>query len=126
MSEHAFRHAVEAGDVEGAMGLLRDDVVLHSPIAFRPFEGRDQVEAVLRLVIDTFEDFRYVEEVADGPTAVLMFETRVGDRQVQGIDHVHTDADGRIDQFTVMVRPLSAAIALAEAMGPKVLAAGIK
>jgi ketosteroid isomerase-like protein len=126
MSEHAFRHAVEAGDVEGAMELLRDDVVLHSPIAFRPFEGRDQVEAVLRLVLDTFEDFRYVEEVADGPTAVLMFETRVGDRQVQGIDHIHTDADGRIDQFTVMVRPLSAAIALAEAMGPKVLAAGIK
>jgi ketosteroid isomerase-like protein len=126
MSEHAFRHAVEAGDVEGAMELLRDDVVLHSPIAFRPFEGRDQVEAVLRLVLDTFEDFRYVEEVADGPTVVLMFETRVGDRQVQGIDHIHTDADGRIDQFTVMVRPLSAAIALAEAMGPKVLAAGIK
>jgi hypothetical protein len=126
MSEHAFRRAVEAGDIEGAMACLHDDVILDSPVAFRPFEGRIQVEAVLRLVLDTFEDFRDVEEVIDGPTAVLLFETRVGDRRIEGVDYIHTDEDGLIDHFTVMVRPLSGAIALAEAMGPKVLAAGIK
>ena len=49
-----------------------------------------------------------------------MFEARVGDKKVQGIDVLRFDDDGKIDDFTVLVRPLSATIALAEAMGPKV------
>jgi hypothetical protein len=34
------------------------------------------------------------------------------------------DADGSIDELTVMVRPLSAAIALAETMGARLAQAG--
>jgi hypothetical protein len=45
-----------------------------------------------------------------------MFSARVGDRQLQGCDLLHTGEDGLIDEFTVMVRPLSGALALAEAM----------
>jgi hypothetical protein len=72
---HPFRTAIEARDMAPAMDCLADDVVLHSPVTFPPFEGRARVEVVLHLV---------------------------------------------------SVRPLSAVAALAEAMGPKVLAAGIK
>jgi hypothetical protein len=36
--------------------------------------------------------------------------------RVEGCDFLHLDADGLIDEFTVMVRPLSAAQALSEAM----------
>jgi hypothetical protein len=44
------------------------------------------------------------------------FNTRIFDRGAQGCDFLHTDENGLIDEFTVMVRPLSAALALAEAM----------
>ena len=44
------------------------------------------------------------------------FNTRIFDREAQGCDFLHTDENGLIDEFTVMVRPLSAALALAEAM----------
>ena len=42
------------------------------------------------------------------------------EKTIQGIDLLRFDADGKIRDFTVLVRPLSATIALAEAMGPKV------
>jgi hypothetical protein len=113
----AFRAAIEAGDFDGVGDLLADDVVFRSPVAFKPYEGRPIVHAILRGVGRVFEDFRYVDEIVDGDTSALIFETRIGDVSVHGCDFIHTDDAGLIDQFTVMVRPLSAATALAEAMG---------
>ena len=43
MSHEAFRTAVEAGDLDGMVDALADDVVFHSPITFKPFEGRESV-----------------------------------------------------------------------------------
>lgn len=52
----------------------------------------------------------------------LVFHARVGERQIEGSDFVHLDDDGSIDELTVMVRPLSAALALAEAMNALLVA----
>ena len=112
-----FRAGVEAGDIEAALAALADDVVLHSPVTFRPFEGKPAVSHVLRTVFGVFEDFRYTDQLSDaGATHGLVFEARVGDRSVQGIDFVRENADGLIDDFTVMVRPLSGLTSLAEEM----------
>ena len=43
---------------------LREDVVLHSPILFRGFEGREMVGQVLTHVAATLEDLTYVDELA--------------------------------------------------------------
>ena len=122
---HPFRAAVEAKDIDAAIALLSDDVVFRSPIVFKPYHGRDAVGALLAAVFAVFEDFRYVREIGapDGRDHVLVFETRVGDRQLEGSDFLHTDESGSIDEFMVMVRPLSGALALAEAMKAK-LASG--
>jgi hypothetical protein len=117
---HPFRAAVEAGDLGGMIDSLADGVVFHSPVTFRPFEGRDTVGHVLGAVLETFEDFRYTGELAGETAHALVFEARVGDRDVQGIDLLRFDGDGKIVDFTVLVRPLSGTLALAEAMGPKV------
>jgi hypothetical protein len=124
---HPFRAAVEAGDVDAALATLADDVVFHSPAVFHPYEGRDTVGALLHLVFETFEDFRYTDELqgADG-THGLVFRTRVGERELEGLDLLREDADGRVADFTVMIRPLSGLVALAQALGPKVEAAGLK
>jgi hypothetical protein len=115
-----FRDAVLRRDHPAMVDSLADGVVFNSPVAFQPFEGRDAVGQVLAAVLETFEDFRYTDELAGETAHALIFEARVGDKQVQGIDLLRFDADGKIEDFTVMVRPLSATIALAEAMGPKV------
>src|SRR4051812_26445061 len=124
---HPFRAAVEARDIDAALATLSDDVVFHSPAVFHPYEGRETVGALLRLVFETFEDFRYTDELAgaDGSHA-LIFRAKVGDREVEGLDLLRDGADGAIADFTVMIRPLSGLVALAQALGPKVEAAGLK
>jgi hypothetical protein len=126
MAPHPFRLAVEAHDVDAMRELLADDVVFNSPVAHHPFEGRDVVAQVLAFAAATFEDFRYIDEVADGDRVALIFRARVGDRQLEGLDFVHTNADGLIDALTVMVRPMSGLVALGEAMGAKITGAGLK
>lgn len=112
----AFRAAVEAGDLEGALASLSEDVVLHSPVTFRPFEGIEAVSVVLRTVFSVFEDFRYVAQLEGDGAHALIFNARVGERELEGIDLVRENAEGLIDDFTVMIRPLSGLQALAEEM----------
>jgi len=116
---HAFRAAVEARDEAAIEALLADDVVFTSPVAFKPYPGKPITAAILRAVIRVFEDFRYVREIADpgGRDHALMFEATVDGKRLTGCDFLHFDEDGKIDDFMVMVRPLSAAQALAERMG---------
>ena len=115
---HPFRTAVEARDFEGAVMLLAEDVIFRSPIVFKPYQGREAVAPILFAVSRVFEDFRYVREIGavDDDEHALVFEARVGAREIEGCDFLHTDADGLIDELCVMVRPLSGALALAEAM----------
>ncbi|MFE1198918.1 nuclear transport factor 2 family protein [Streptomyces olivaceoviridis] len=117
----AFREAVEAGDLDAVEALLAEDVVFTSPVAFKPYPGKTITAAVLRAVVQVFEDFRYVREIGDpdGPDHALVFQARVGDRELTGCDFLHVNEDGLIDDLMVMVRPLSGAQALGEAMGAR-------
>ena len=122
---HAFRAAVEAGDIDDAVDLLADDVVFRSPAVFKPYTGRETVMTILKTVFGVFEDFRYTDELAGDGVDALIFEARVGDRSLQGLDLIRTGPDGRIGEFTVMIRPASGLMALAERMGPALAAAGV-
>jgi hypothetical protein len=126
MAPHHFRRAVEAGDIDGLRDLLADGVVFNSPVVHKPYIGREIVAQLLSFAAASFEDFRYVDEIAHGDRAALIFRARVGDREVHGLDLIHTDAAGLIDELTVMVRPMSGLVALGEAMGAKVAAAGLR
>ena len=119
---HPFRAAVEAGDIDAGLALFSEDATLDSPVAFKPFVGIDALTVVLSAVYETFEDFRYTHEFAheEERTHALIFEARVGDLAVQGLDLIRMDSEGQIANLTVMVRPLSGLIALAEAMSAKV------
>jgi len=116
---HPFRDAVEARDEAAMVALLADDVVFTSPVALKPYPGRPVTAAILRAALRVLEDFRYIREIADanGRDHALVFEATVSGKKVTGCDFIHRNDAGLIDDFMVMVRPLSAATALAEAMG---------
>jgi hypothetical protein len=115
---HPFATALEERNADAAIALLADDVVFRSPVVFRPYRGRDAVAPILRAVVRVFDDFRYVREIvaADGTDHAVVFEASTGERQIEGCDFLHLDERGLVDEFFVMVRPLSGTLALAEAM----------
>lgn len=113
-----FRAAVEANDHEAMESLLAENVRFTSPVAFKPYDGKAITGAILRGVTRVFEDFRYVREISseDGRDHALVFTATVDGKELNGCDFLHVDDDGLIDDFMVMVRPLSAASALSQAM----------
>ena len=113
---HPFRRAAEAKDLDLLTETLREDVELHSPILFRGFEGREIVSQVLTHVAATLEDLTYVDELAEGNSVVLRFKARVGDRELEGIDFLELDDEGRVAVLTVFMRPMSALTAFNEQM----------
>ena len=115
---HPFRRAVEARDAEALVGLLAEDVVFRSPVVYRPYVGRDAVAPVLRAAVEVFEDFRYVQEIGtpDGTEHALVFRARVAGCELEGTDLLRTGADGTVVELADLVRPLTAVVALAEAM----------
>lgn len=119
---HPFRKAVEDRDEAAIQALLADDVVFTSPVAFKPYVGKPITAAILGGVLRVFENFRYVREIHDSEAGLhaLEFETGIAGAPgvtVNGCDFIHVNADGLIDDIKVMVRPLSGATALSEAMG---------
>ncbi|MFD4173659.1 MULTISPECIES: nuclear transport factor 2 family protein [Streptomyces] len=130
-----FRAAVDRRDLGALDDLFTEDIRLYSPVKFTPFEGRPMVLGLFGVLLRTFEDFRYVGEFAgasrtsadgtEAPSAVLLFRATVGGREIHGIDLLHLDDDGRIKEFTVMVRPQSAVQALGEAVLTGLVADGL-
>jgi hypothetical protein len=118
-SWHAMIASRELG---GLPALLHPDATFRSPMAFKPYPSAKAVNLILTTVFGVFEDFVYHRELAsdDGLSAVLEFSARVGDKQLKGIDLIRFDADGRIVDFEVMIRPLSGLQALGEQMGQRI------
>lgn len=115
---HPFRAAVEAGDFDALPALCAEDVVFRSPIAHKPYQGRDTLAVILRAVSRVFENLHYVREIGGEHDAnhALVFVANVGDLEINGCDFLHARPDGLIDEFTVMLRPLKAVNAFAERM----------
>ena len=126
MRSDAFRRAVEAEDPDGLTDALAEDVTFRSPVVFRAYEGKPLVSTILvEGAMRVFDDFRYIDQLEDGESAALIFSAKVGDREVDGLDLLRFDAEGKVSELVVMVRPMSGLNALAEAMGRRFEELGI-
>lgn len=126
MLSDPFRAAVEAEDPDALTDALADDVVFRSPAVFKPYEGKAVVSAILvQGAMKVFEEFRYTDQLEGSGVATLIFQARVGDRQLDGLDLLRFDADGKVSELMVMVRPMSGLNAVAEAMARRFEDAGI-
>jgi hypothetical protein len=124
MKSDRFRAAAESKDFTVIDELFTEDVVFRSPVVFKPYEGREAVAVLLGAVVQVFEDFRYTDQIETGDAAALAFSARIGERELDGIDFLHFDEEGRVDRMAVYVRPMSGVQALAEAMQRKLAEAG--
>lgn len=102
--------------------LLADNVVFRSPVAFKPYEGKQVVFFILNNVIQVFENFTYHREffTEDEQSVVLEFSAVVSEKQLKGIDMIRFNEQGQIVEFEVMIRSLSGLQALAAQMGERI------
>ncbi|WP_052411676.1 nuclear transport factor 2 family protein [Streptomyces sp. NRRL S-118] len=134
-SAHTFRAAVEARDLAALEDLFTDDIRLYSPVKFTPFEGKRMVLGLFGVLLRTFEGFHYIGQFdgtartstdgTEAPSEILLFRATVDGKEIHGIDMLQFDADGRIKEFTVMVRPQSAVQALGRAVLEGLVADGL-
>ena len=105
-----WHDVIRTRDLSSLPELLADDVVFLSPAVHAPQAGRTvairYLEAAGRVLLN--EHFRYVDEWRSGRSAVLEFETRLGEVEVNGVDMLWWNDAGRITRFKVMVRPVKA------------------
>lgn len=101
--------------------ILHRKAVFRSPMAHTPYPSAQAVQVILSNVIQVFEDFKYHRELAsaDGHSLVLEFSAKVNGKELKGIDMVQFDAEGKITDFEVMVRPMSGLQALGDEMGKR-------
>jgi hypothetical protein len=114
-----WHHVVTGRDGRALQALLADDVVFVSPVVHTPQVGKAITMAYLQAAMQVLnnDSFQYLNQWFGSDSAVLEFECTVEGITVNGIDMIHWNADGRIDRFKVMVRPLKAVNKLHETMG---------
>jgi len=97
-------------NLAGLDDLLADDAVFHSPILHTPQRGKETTKFYLSAAFHVLFDahFTYVREVVAGDNAVLEFTAEIDGIHINGVDMMHCNADGKIDDFKVMIRPLKA------------------
>jgi hypothetical protein len=103
-----WHRLVREQDAAGIPALLDAEAVFHSPVVHTPQRGRALVAKYLGAALQVFFNptFRYVREIVGDTDAMLEFETEIDGVLVNGVDIVRWNADGRIVDFKVMLRPL--------------------
>ena len=117
----AWHALVGARDASGLDALLADDVVFHSPVVHTPQRGKMLAMQYLRAAVQVFGNptFRYVRELAGPRDAVLEFEVEIDGLQVNGVDLIRWNENGKIVDFKVLLRPLQAVLGIQEKMAAR-------
>ena len=117
-------HAIVASrNVSGLNSLLADDVILHSPVVHTSQIGKAATLPYLQAAVHVFlnDTFKYVREVVGETDAILEFVVEIDGIAVNGVDMIKWDADDKICEFKVMLRPLKAVNLIHEMMGARLV-----
>ncbi len=112
MSETVERwHAIaRTRDPAGLDALLAEEAVFLSPVVHTPQRGKAITTRYLAAALEVLgnSEFRYIEQWVGPASAALEFTTAIDGVEVNGVDIIGWNAEGRIDRFKVMIRPMKA------------------
>ncbi len=107
-----LRASMEARDLDAVVDAFAPDAVLRSPLTAKlAFTGREQIRAVITVILDVFGDLHYSEELRGENVAFLVARARVDGQDIEIVDHMRLGPDGKIREMTVFFRPLPATAA---------------
>ncbi|WP_418121964.1 nuclear transport factor 2 family protein [Variovorax sp. 160MFSha2.1] len=119
-----WHRLVKERNVAGLDALLDDAAVFHSPVVHTPQVGKRITQKYLAAAFQVFfnESFRYVRELKSERDAVLEFALELDGIQINGVDMMKWNDEGKITEFKVMLRPLKAVNLIHQKMGAQLQA----
>jgi ketosteroid isomerase-like protein len=114
---HAFTAALAARDVDALAATLAPDAVLHSAVTDVPFQGQELLTDLYASLFESFEELRVTDELSKGDTLVFFWEGRMDGRFVEGADRVRLNSAGRVQDITIVGRPLTGLSAFVTKLG---------
>jgi SnoaL-like domain len=118
-ASNAFRAAIESRDAAALRAVLHPEIEFRSPAVYRPYRELSAVVRLVGVVFEVLEDFRYVSGIRQGDEETLRFAARVAGREIEGVDLIRYDDDGRVRELTVMIRPFTGLRAVADLVGAR-------
>jgi hypothetical protein len=105
-----WHELVRTRNAKGLSSVLADEVVFYSPVVHTPQVGKRITIQYLSAAFHVFvnESFRYVRELTGPRDAVLEFQVEIDGINVNGVDMIKWDDEGKIVEFKVLIRPLKA------------------
>lgn len=113
-----LRVAMEARDRHAVVEAFAEDAVLHSPFTDGlVFRGREQLDALIGVILDVLTDLTYTAELHGDGAAVLVGYAHVDGLRLQFTDYLILRDDGAVQDMTVFFRPLPATAATMRRIG---------
>ena len=112
-----YTQALDRFEPDAIVASLSDDVVIRVAVHDQPMQTKLVAEFLFGVLAEELGDLRVTKEIVEGDTAVVLFETSIGDRAAQGLNVVEQDEAGQVRDLTVFFRPLEALERIAQVVG---------
>lgn len=114
-----WHEMLKSKDISQLDQMIDSKCVFHSPIVFKPQEGKRLTVMYLTAAFQMFMEadyFKYIKEIVQDQNAALEFNAEIDGILIDGIDLITWNDAGKITEFKVMIRPLKAIDLIKEKM----------
>ena len=114
-----WHEVVKSGEIVKLDNILDEDCIFYSPVVFSPQKGKEATKKYLTAAAIVFADdsFKYTKELVSSHLACLEFELVLNEININGVDIISWNEEGKITEFKVMIRPLKAVEIIHKYMG---------
>ena len=121
-----IKTALENGDADTLYNALNENVVFYHPLYIEPIQGRMQTLIALGTIGANIRELKWRSQSESESTEALEFDIQFSDLTLHGVDILHFNKNGKVVEWTIVLRPLSKLAKLYELLHPKFIEAGLE
>jgi hypothetical protein len=113
-----YREAISRGDVDSLSAVFAENVQLRVPLFAEPVAGRRAVAEILSVLFGVADAVHLGEAFTGSEGYAIALALKVGGVDLEGLEYVHFDHEGLVDELMVTLRPLDGLIAMQNTIAP--------
>ena len=97
---------------------MDQDIEFYSPFVYKPIQGIENVMNYLNAANQVINNkhFKYTDEIVGEGSAFLIFETKIEEIYINGVDYIIWNEEQKLTELRVLIRPFKALTLVAETM----------